>query len=729
MTFSTKISISVSAAFIACFIVAAYAGYKSSAEMLETEIRKDLEDHAFNAMDKLDRMLHERHADTRILSKDPVLRSGTSSPEQITERLNMYKDEYGVYTSLSFFDMNRIRIADTSGKDIGKQHALTEYWREIMAGRDSVMKITESSTSGQVIIHFVAVVRDLKGRPFGVVAARLPVESIYEIVDASFHPSHVQQGVKIELLDRDGLILYSSYNKKGILKEKSGDLEFLRPVMASEKSVGSVRHAYEGEDEISAYAVGQGYKSFAGSGWVLVTCTPATIALAPAYTQRKLFAFLGSGFIVLVLAATFFVSRAAVAPLKKLAAAAKEIGRGNFGTRVDVSSDDEVGQLAMAFNTMTAELGESEKKARGEEEKLRTITNTAQDAIVMIDPAGRIAFWNLSSETIFGYNNSEAMGRELHTFIAPKDYYESYKKGFMNFRETGQGAAIGKTLELEALRKGGETFPIELSLSALRLKDRWHAVGVIRDITERKKSEARLRMHQLMTETLNNAMVALAKDKDIYRGDIGAAFKTLTRVSAEATDICRVSIWFYTAGNSGIRCMALYDSKAGAHSEGIVLEASAYPAYFDALKQESCIAADDAIADPRTREFTESYLRPLGITSMLDVPIWTSGKVIGVVCHEHVGAPREWTSEEQGFATAVAGFASLAIEIHERLKMETSLRMSEENIRKLKEDIELKLDEVERINRLMVGRELKMEELRAEIRRLKSGQDKPERKG
>ncbi len=124
---------------------------------------------------------------------------------------------------------------------------------------------------------------------------------------------------------------------------------------------------------------------------------------------------------------------------------------------------------------------------------IQAITDSAQDAILMMDPEGCISFWNPAAEHIFGYTVPEAMGRNLHQFLAPSRFLEAYLMGVARFKYTGQGDALDKTLELQACRKNGEEFPIELSLSAIRLQDGWHAVGIIRDIAERKQAEAERR--------------------------------------------------------------------------------------------------------------------------------------------------------------------------------------------------------------------------------------------
>ena len=123
------------------------------------------------------------------------------------------------------------------------------------------------------------------------------------------------------------------------------------------------------------------------------------------------------------------------------------------------------------------------------EEKFRQISATAQDAILMMDSAGRIVFWNRAAEKIFGYPAEEALGKKLHTLIVPERFREAFLKNHPAFVATGSGAIIGKTLELAALRKDGAEFPVELSVSAAKLGGQWHAVGFIRDITERKLAE------------------------------------------------------------------------------------------------------------------------------------------------------------------------------------------------------------------------------------------------
>ncbi len=123
------------------------------------------------------------------------------------------------------------------------------------------------------------------------------------------------------------------------------------------------------------------------------------------------------------------------------------------------------------------------------EEKFRSISDCAQDAIIMMNSKGQISYWNKSAETIFQYKAQEALNKDLHNLLVPEKYHGAFNKGFKGFLKTGKGNAIGKVLELWAKRKNNQEFPIELSLSSVKIKGQWNAIGLIRDISERKKDE------------------------------------------------------------------------------------------------------------------------------------------------------------------------------------------------------------------------------------------------
>ncbi len=181
-----------------------------------------------------------------------------------------------------------------------------------------------------------------------------------------------------------------------------------------------------------------------------------------------------------------------------------------------------------------------------------------------------------------------------------------------------------------------------------------------------KERSSRVIRHQ-------SALLDLAKTES---PDWESGCKKITEVDAKTLGVERVSIWLYNEDRSAIICKNLYKLSETSHERGLKLEAKNFPRYFKALEESRTLAAHDAQSDPRTSEFRESYLIPLGVTSMMDVPIRVHGTVIGVVCHEHTGPRREWTLEEQEFAGSIADRTSLAFEASQRKKTEEDLAHS-----------------------------------------------------
>jgi two-component system sensor histidine kinase/response regulator len=152
---------------------------------------------------------------------------------------------------------------------------------------------------------------------------------------------------------------------------------------------------------------------------------------------------------------------------------------------------DERSHILLSILDITT-LKVQEELLRESESRTRAITDSAQDAILMMDPEGRVSYWNPAAERILGYKSSEALGKKLHTFIVPPRYQEAHNAAFPQFQRDGRGSAVGKTIDLSAIRKDGMEIDVQVSLSAIHMNGGWHAVGVIRDITDRKRVEEEL---------------------------------------------------------------------------------------------------------------------------------------------------------------------------------------------------------------------------------------------
>src|SRR3989338_855963 len=156
------------------------------------------------------------------------------------------------------------------------------------------------------------------------------------------------------------------------------------------------------------------------------------------------------------------------------------------------------------------------------EEKFRAISAAALDALIMVDDSSALGYWNPAAERILGYRADEVLGKPLHQLLTPQRYQDSAAQGFNVFRNTGQGALIGKTVEIEALHKDGREIPIDLSISALKLNGHWHAVGILRDISERKHAEQELRLLAAIVESSEDAILSKSLDGTILSWNAGA---------------------------------------------------------------------------------------------------------------------------------------------------------------------------------------------------------------
>ena len=126
------------------------------------------------------------------------------------------------------------------------------------------------------------------------------------------------------------------------------------------------------------------------------------------------------------------------------------------------------------------------------EENFRTITESMQDAIIIVNEKEQISLVNSAACMMFGYTNDEMLAGKLHDLIVPERYLNSFIKGYQAFVTTGKGLVVGRTIEIEAVRKNGRLFPVEVSISATELDGRWHAIGIIRDISERRDAERKI---------------------------------------------------------------------------------------------------------------------------------------------------------------------------------------------------------------------------------------------
>ena len=208
---------------------------------------------------------------------------------------------------------------------------------------------------------------------------------------------------------------------------------------------------------------------------------------------------------------------------------------------------------------------------------------------------------------------------------------------------------------------------------------------LLEEIEERRKTEQVLRLTNTKRKTAeiqryqqSKALMSLWKTDIFKQGRFTETIREITRIAAETLQVARVGVWLFSEDRTRIQCLTLYQLATQQHTISDELLAAQYPAYFQALERSRIIVAHHAPRDPDTHEFTDNYLKPLGITGMMDAPIRIDEGLVGIICHEHIGDEREWTVEEQSFASSLADLLAIALQTNKRFQVEQKLQASEE---------------------------------------------------
>ncbi|MCD6052773.1 MAG: putative Hybrid histidine kinase, partial [Verrucomicrobia bacterium] len=276
---------------------------------------------------------------------------------------------------------------------------------------------------------------------------------------------------------------------------------------------------------------------------------------------------------------------------------------------------------------------------------------------------------------ITGYSEAELLGMTFYELNHP----EEVPQDRVTMDQLTKGLESVFYRNKRYIRKDGRVIWVEVNAVLIR-DSQGHPLrtsAVVQEITQRKETELALQAMNDRYARQESAISSLARSYSRHRGDLPSILKEITEITARTLEVDRASIWRYGPDQQSIVCVELFEKSAQRHSDGTILQREHFPGYFAALKESEIIDAHDAHADPRTREFSDVYLRPLGINSMLDAHLQAEGHPVGVLCCEQVGPKREWTADEQTFAVAVANLVSLLLSQAERAKLEQQLRQAQ----------------------------------------------------
>jgi PAS domain S-box-containing protein len=267
---------------------------------------------------------------------------------------------------------------------------------------------------------------------------------------------------------------------------------------------------------------------------------------------------------------------------------------------------------------------------------------------------GTVLAVNARTSEMFGVSPTEALGLRV------SDYYVDPSQRERLVAQLRQDGRVDN-VRIHTRRPSGEPFWALASSRLVTYRGEPAILAVFNDITEQVSAEQALQASERRLAAQSNALTALTSRSTDAPDRFDDRLRGILEVSARTLKVDRLSMWRFNEERDAIRCVGLHRCCTRSYESGAELGRQAAPAYFEALEHERVIAAHDAVEDPRTREFSDSYLKPNDIGAMLDVPLRDHNVTVGVLCAEHVGGPRTWTVDEQNFAISTANLVAVAV--------------------------------------------------------------------
>lgn len=289
---------------------------------------------------------------------------------------------------------------------------------------------------------------------------------------------------------------------------------------------------------------------------------------------------------------------------------------------------DEAGRTYAVFGVSTdiTKQRHTEEALLASEERNRLVIESALDAVVTMDAEGTITGWSPQAESIFGWSEAEALGRPVDETIMPERYREAHREGLARYLATGEARVLNRRVELTALRRNGEEFPIELSIAPIRAGDTINFSAFVRDIGDRQRAAERIRTQLERLHLLEQITRAIGQRQDV-QSSFQIVVRTLEdRLPAEFVCICRYDRVDHglQVANVGVRCAALGDLLGMAENAEVPIDQNGL----------SRAVAGQLVYEPDIAEIDFPFPARLareGLRSLVVAPLKIEGEVFGVL--------------------------------------------------------------------------------------------------
>jgi len=303
------------------------------------------------------------------------------------------------------------------------------------------------------------------------------------------------------------------------------------------------------------------------------------------------------------------------------------------------------------------------------QDQYKNLIQTATDIIFEFDANGNFTFINEFGFSILGYSKEEIIGKHYSNFIR-----EQYIKSAADFYSNLViNEANNSVIEIPITKKNGKEIWISQKITVRRNEFGQFAgfSGIARDVTEKKSIEKEKKKRLKKIEAYNNSTKQLSTTDFSKYDKLNTVIDLILKEASTVSTVDRVSFWKYN--KDLITCKNLYSLDNQNLNDKNILNKESYPIYFETLSKQAIINAPDVFDKLETSEFQKLYFTKNNIKSMLDVPIFLTGQLAGVVCFESTQRKREWDNEDINYARTISDIISLAISSQMRLEAERKL--------------------------------------------------------
>ncbi|MBA5866381.1 MAG: PAS domain S-box protein [Nitrospira sp. CR1.3] len=466
---------------------------------------------AAEVSDKLDRLLFERRGDAQMLARAFSLRA--FDPAYLNSYLGWMKTNYvPVYHWLGVMDGQGIMVASTEPALRGRNYSAADWFQRARATRRMVVQDVASheADNGIETVAFTAPILDSEGTFLGAVTTRVTIPVLEDVTTRTVRSLEERQEftgpVSYQMVTKDGAVFADS----DLLRKSPQNVRQLGlpSISASESGEpGFVEEEYRGVPVVTGYAHTKGYGEFPGLGWYVLVRMDRDRILDPI---RSILWKVGISGAVIWLPMLFLV----------------------FWSTSKLRKEYQQAQQESAWARA------AEAALLQSQERNRAIVDTALDGLVSIDSGGVVTDWNGQAAAIFGWPREEALGRRLAELIIPQRDREAHERGLRHYLASGESHILNRRVEVLAMHRTGREFPVELSISPVRIGDTFFFSAFARDITERREAESKLKESEARYRSVVNALdegVVVIDDQGAIRTGNASAERILGMSMAELT--------------------------------------------------------------------------------------------------------------------------------------------------------------------------------------------------